>query len=374
MNIKLLSCIVVLIFFAGFEKVKAQENPDSVVKECGPETKLCIGVRSHARPFSYKSSFSGDGASDAARGPLRIAGYTGYIVRICDAVLAEMILERKMVLEPNAKEPNMRSTLQFEDIGYYDIDQKKAEIERENERLSAMRLPTKPTDVRFPNLGGKFDILCDPATITNDRRDKNYFVSAPLFLTGVSYITRRGETPPKKKDACKGLIGVVGGTTAPKEGIRALLNANELPSYKDELMSFLRDENLGCLPDEKRPIVKNYQTHSAAAQAFCKGEFYYYVGDLEIITENVKAVVGCDYDNGTSTYTNDRYAIFGSAISGHTERKLLVAKFFEILSQKVVFYPSVLTKAFSDTFQGVSPSRKLELFFWSVSGEKSESR
>ncbi|MER8394944.1 hypothetical protein NKH10_24000 [Mesorhizobium sp. M1340] len=52
------------------------------------------------------------------------------------------------------------------------------------------------------------------------------------------------------------------------------------------------------------------------------------------------------------------------------DRKLLVARFFEILSQKTVFNPSILDKAFSDTFQGVSPSRKLEIFYWSVRGER----
>ncbi|HWJ74452.1 MAG TPA: hypothetical protein VNX29_14935 [Kaistia sp.] len=342
------------------------------IGECGLHTRLCIGVRSDARPFSYKSSPPGEASSDAVRGPLRRAGYTGYMVRICDAVLAEMVLDGDPLVH-----------LAFGDIGFYDIDKA---VQATDAAASNGASPTG----RFADLGKRFDILCDPATITNDRRD-DFTVSPPLFLTGISYITRKGAQQPDKTcaDRRRSLVGLVGGTTAATEGIRALLDAHELPKLDDAMIDFLkpvsaqgdpRPDSCGFNPAEPgfKPRIQTYKTHTAAARAFCDGEFYYLVGDLEIITANVKLVPGCDYENGTSTYTNDRYAVFGRtrpAMAGESTvdtmaRELLVARFFQIMSQKVVFNPSILDKAFGDTFLGVSPSRKLEIFFWSVRGER----
>ena len=340
------------------------------------DKKLCIGVRSQARPFSYLPSARHEVPSDAARGPLRDQGYTGYIIRICDAVLAEMLLN-----------PGFAGEMKREDIGVHDID--------------------KNVTPRFDGgLGKHFDILCDPATITNERRD-NYMISPPLFLTGVSYITREKSIAPAR--ACSGtneksLIGVVGRTTAPTRGIKSLIDAGELPRFRKELISYLRNrsacseqQNDDNASDEDRAQKKGsvtivgpvriYQTHVKAAEAFCepndKHAFHYYVGDLEIITEHVRAIPGCDYDDGTQTYTNDRYAVFGKAIekadagedkekidSETRDRVLRMARFFQILSEKAVFNPSILDKAFSDTFPDAKPSRKFELFLWSVRGER----
>lgn len=357
---------------AGIVLVAVQASEQALAAKCDEQTKLCIGVRSDARPFSYKSNLP----SDAPRGPLRRAGYTGYMIRICDAALAEMILEAGPSREPT-----------FDNIGIYDIDEadKTGNPETKGDVAAATGIPTSRggadkaepsiSETRFGDLGTRFDILCDPATITNERRD-DFAVSPPLFLTGISYITRKGETPPEK--ACsqseKPLIGLVGGTTAPSEGIKALLDAHELPRYEGALIDALRGNEKSSCEEGTASRIKRYEKHSDAAKAFCAGDFFYYLGDLEIITENVKTIPGCAYDNGTRTYTNDRYAVFGKARPAinqdDTSRRLLMARFFEILSQKVMFNPSVLDKAFSDTFPGVSPSRKLELFYWSVRGER----
>ncbi|SHG86256.1 extracellular solute-binding protein, family 3 [Kaistia soli DSM 19436] len=342
------------------------------IGECGASTRLCVGVRSDARPFSYKSSPPGEASSDAVRGPLRRAGYTGYMVRICDAVLVEMVLDGDPLVD-----------LKFGDIGFYDIDKAAQATD------AAANDGASPSG-RFADLGKRFDILCDPATITNDRRD-DFSVSPPLFLTGISYITRKGAPQLGRicADRKRSLIGLVGGTTAATEGIRALLDAHELPELHRPMIDFLTPspkpgdvklDSCGFNPADPgfKPRIQTYKTHTAAAKAFCDGEFYYLVGDLEIITANVRMVPGCDYENGTSTYTNDRYAVFGRtrpAMAGESPvdtmaRRLLVARFFQIMSQKVVFNPSILDKAFGDTFLGVSPSRKLEIFFWSVRGER----
>ncbi|WFU04251.1 transporter substrate-binding domain-containing protein (plasmid) [Rhizobium sp. CB3171] len=374
MNTALLSSLFACFAFIAGGVAEAEPPQQPPVTTCNEKTQLCIGVRSDARPFSYRSSLPGEKASDAARGPLERAGYTGYMVRICDAALAEMILDAKP------------GELTFNDIGIYDIDEaREKEASAGAATVAGKDATTNNTispinDSRFLDLGVKFDILCDPATITNERRN-GFMVSAPLFLTGISYITRKGEDPPDKICSYpkKPLIGLVGGTTAQNEGINALLIAHELPKFEDALIDYLRGDPLN--PDSK-PLcgegtenrVKSYSGYTAAANAFCHDDFHYFVGDLEIITENVKMIPGCAYDNGTRTYTNDRYAVFGKARPENddsgTARQLLVASFFEFLSQKVVFNPSILDKAFGDTFQGATPSHKLDVFYWSVRGER----
>ncbi|MDL2408487.1 transporter substrate-binding domain-containing protein [Rhizobium calliandrae] len=374
MNTALLGWLFVCFALVAGGIAQAEPPQQPPVTTCNEKTLLCIGVRSDARPFSYRSSLPGEKASDAARGPLERAGYTGYMVRICDAALAEMILDAKP------------GEFTFNDIGIYDIDQASdSEASKDTSTAAGKDATTNNVtfpinDTRFLNLGVKFDILCDPATITNERRN-GFMVSAPLFLTGISYITRKGEDPPDKicSSPEKPLIGLVGGTTAQKEGINALLVAHELPKFDEALIDYLRGDP--SKPDPK-PLcgqntesrIKSYPGYTAAAQAFCHDDFHYFVGDLEIITENVKTIPGCAYDNGSRTYTNDRYAIFAKAMTTSdkvdTARQLLVARFFEFLSQKVVFNPSILDKAFSDTFQGATPSHKLEVFYWSVRGER----
>ncbi|MBP1850210.1 hypothetical protein [Rhizobium halophytocola] len=394
--------------------------------------KLIIGVRSDARPFAYKRLNDVSIDSDATRGPLSRRGYSGYMIRICDAVLAEMMID-----------PGISPPLTLEDIQIYNLSEthRYAQIESQrpgppDERTDRPRLP-EPGAARFLELGTHFDILCDPATMTSENRWAQ--VSPPLFLTGIAYLSLKNVpapgnpcgTPDPKANKTGGkaqetarnstgtrsespaLIGLVGETTAAREGIQALITANELPKYKDKLMAYIqksRDSqttetgmSLPCKPGEE--MVRFYPSHQAAAYAFCVTKsFHYYLGDVEIIRSHVAAIPGCIIENGLTTYTNDRYAIFGRAMgtrdknspeatlacragtataptvdgssppaqrdAGLVQRKLLVARFFEILNQKVVFNPSILDKAYEDTFPNQPQSRKLQLFYWAVRGER----
>lgn len=357
----MLRCLIVSVLLLVFY-VHAPKAQQPAVPKCNADTKLCIGVRSNARPFSYKAELQREMSSDATVGPLRSAHYTGYMVHICDAVLVEMMLPSRSggpLLPPGG-------------IGIYDLDQPSGR--QKDEKAT--------TPDRFGDLGVKYDILCDPATITNDRRNE-FIVSPPLFLTGISYITIRGvDAPPEVCDRMDmPLIGLVGNTTANKEGLWALYRAGELPRQRAALLAYLKGDSSKpamarspCKGDTVGRIIE-FATHKEAAMAFCDGEFFHYVGDLEIITENVKLRPDCGYDNGTRTFTNDRYAIFGKPRSmripqASRERQLLVAHFFQILTQKTVFNPSLLDRAYRDTFQDAAPSRKLQAFLWSIRGGK----
>lgn len=376
------------------------------------DSDLCIGVRRHVRPFAYKPRTMHEVPSDAARGPLRKRGYTGYMVKICDAVLAEMTIN-----------PGIGGPLAPDRIGIYDID-----LDREVRQREQAAECNKPVDEREDEklqcpapiqrfdgaLGEKFDILCDPATISNDRRDLDYMISTPLFLTGIAYLYHPSNDAPSNpcsNDYEDGTIGVVGGTNAGARGIRALIDYGELPKYRSKLITYLRyDEpcpsnpvsslkkgdaaaagpatDKAQEPDDFR-IIRAYSTHPEAAKAFCDGKLHYYLGDLEIIIENVRTIPGCDYEVSTTTYTNDRYAIFGRArrngdhgedagverkpeelSKAEKKRALLVSRFFEVLAQKTIFHPSVVDRAFSDTFQNAKPSRKLDAFYWSIRGAR----
>ncbi len=312
---------------------------------------LRIGVRSDARPFSYKSKSNLDVLTAASRGPLAQQKYTGFIVKICDAVLTDLLLSP---LPTDTKGAMMRLTQS--DIEVVDVDELVAK---------------DPEESRFQYFGTEFDILCDPSTITNDRRD-GLILSPPLFLSGISFIDLPSLYKPKL-DVCPKLplIGIVGNTTAASSGIKALLNANELPIYKSLLVDWLDDGENKCGKDsEDYKAVKIYASHAAASEAFCNKEFYYYLGDQEIIDHSVRQIPTCEFDRAARTFTIDRYAIYGKIDYANHERALWTARFFEVLSQKVPFSPSILDTAFSDTFVGTEKSRALELFFWSVRGPK----
>jgi hypothetical protein len=387
---------------------------------------LVIGVRSEARPFSHRLTGS-TVESDATRGPLSHAGYGGYMIRICDAVLAEMLVNT-----------GRRPQLTLDDVAIHDIDAEylkaredydKATVAPSNPKVDRLQpsaeaddqqtgMPTSlrpddratlpsssrkpeeppiPSEWRFAYLGEKFDILCDPATITNEHRTVT--VSPPVFLGGIGYLKLRDAPLPDdpcgtRNDATgnpvPALIGLVGGTTAATRGLQALIAARELPKFEDKLIAYLRLPPSDQIKQESGPcktgrvLVKAYLNHQEAARQFCRGtSFHYYVGDLDIIRSYASAIAGCRFDNGTITYTNDRYGIFGKAIGldsqpgvnqdlppGVQRRQLLVAQFFEILAQKVIYNPSVLDKAYQDTFPNQPQSRKLQLFYWAVRGER----
>lgn len=371
-NTRLTSLFCMIFIAAGLviplpSTAYGQETPEQTGR-------LAIGVRSKTQPFSYKLP-SGVIDSDATRGPLSRAGYGGYMVRLCDAALAEMLVN-----------PDISPPIKMENIKVYDIDAGAWAGGQAAASDNPVNQQPEPAASRFPDLGKKFDILCDAATITNERRDVT--VSPPVFLTGIGYLTLRGQPAPSdpcgEADASQAtggnspaLIGLVGGTTAQTRGLQALIDAREMPEYENNLIAELRRDKPHMCQDGK-VLVRAYKTHDDAAKAFCDGQsFRYYVGDLEIIRTYVSAIPGCKFDNGAITYTNDRYAVFGKAIgsdstsqeSKNVERELLVARFFAILNQKVVFNPSILDKAYNDSFPGLPQSRKLKLFYWSIRGE-----
>lgn len=316
-------------------------------------TSLRIGVRRHARPFSYYSENLREVWSAAPQAPLALRNYTGYMSKICDAVLADMQVTR----------PADSTSFNYSDVKVVDVDC----LIQEDERKGT------PKPSRLEYLGDQIDILCDPATITNARRH-GFILSPPLFLSGMGLINRGTATIGNANCPAKPLIGYVRNTTAALSGIPKVLQANELKSYAELLRAYVRDQTNSCSTAlSTEVVVESYENHEEAANAFCNGEFYYYIGDREIITYNARNIPGCgaEIEGAGQSYSNDRYAIYGkiSHREGAEIRDLRIARFFEILSQKVVVSPSLLDTAYENTFFE-KPSRKLEAFYWNIRGPR----
>ncbi|ABG33180.1 hypothetical protein RD1_3708 [Roseobacter denitrificans OCh 114] len=359
---------------------------------------LRIGVRSKAMPFSFQAETMVDVLTAATPGPLSTQRYTGYITRICDSVLIEMMLDADGPVG-----------LARDGVQIVDLDKEIAKLDKQPSEgrfgllkgyeveIEAEGDDSATQVVRTETVAPTIDILCDPATITNARRT-GLIISPPVYLTGVSYLTQPGisrqiggiddgscpQIPPDNPKAAKFLFGLVGNTSSARSGIRALLATNEMPQYRDALIAFLRGESNCDLSAQQRQaisILQNnlngeisgsvmmFRSHEQAAEAFCNGQIGNYIGDREIILANVSNIPGCDFTNGNRTFTTDRYAIFGRLDYGDDpERALRVARFFEILSQKIVSHPSIIDQAFYDTFHPTSPTPTLDMFFRSVRG------
>lgn len=361
---------------------------------------LRIGVRSKAMPFSFRAETMVDVLTAATPGPLATQRYTGYIIRICDAVLTEMMLD--------ANDGPMG--LARDGVKIVDIDKEIAKLDKQpsegrfgllkgyNKEVESAAAGDASTELAETiAIAPTIDILCDPATITNARRT-GLIISPPVYLTGVSYLEQPGisrqigsvddgscpQIPPDNPKGAKFLFGLVGNTSSARAGIRALLATNEMPQYRDALITFLRGES-DCQLDIQQGrairILQNnlnveisgsvmmFRSHEQAAEAFCGGQIANYIGDREIILANVNSIPGCDFTNGDRTFTTDRYAIFGRLdYAENPEKALRVARFFEILSQKIVSHPSIIDQAFYDTFHPTSPTTTLDMFFRSVRG------
>ena len=360
----LFNCLVTAMYLAGLpiaglaqqDTTCGQTPPSGDCPAPNPHSDadsnaLRIGVRQHARPFSYHSDDLREVWSASPQAPLARNKYTGYMSKICDAVIADMLLN------PAPLDPEFSR----HDIQVVDVD----ELSRND---------PNPRDSRLEYLGDKIDILCDPATITNERRH-GFILSPPLFLSGIGLINLRSN-PVGGRGLCpaKTLIGYVGNTNAALAGIPRLLEANEFKSYTDLLRVYVNSQKSTCASAlGSTKVVQDYPDHEQAAKAFCAGEFYYYIGDREIITYNARNIPGCsaEIEGAGQTYSNDRYAIYGkfNHSEGHELRDLRIARFFEILSQKVVVSPSVLDSAYENTFYE-QPSRKLEAFYWNIRGPR----
>lgn len=337
--------------------------PDNTVE-------LRIGLRSHARPFSYKTEVLSSDLTGKS-GPLQSKGFDGYMVAICDEVLRQMLI--------TTDESPLPGNINIRTVIIEDVMSDRVKITKGDKTFMALAPDDDsvsaeiPIRTRMDLLGHKIDILCDPATLTRDRV-KRFAVSPPLFITGIGYLTRRGYVQPG--NICSentSFIGLVGGTTANSRGVNEIIKAGEWRTVRKQVIAELRDGS-GCgqvsEANKNKPVIQQFPSHDKAAEAFCKGEVDYYVGDLEIIQEHARNVYGCDIKRGAKTFTEDRYAIFAKYDYNDPTKALWIGRFFDILNREIYGEDSVVNQAYNATFERDSESRKLQLFFWGLSGSR----
>lgn len=310
-----------------------------------PPVKLIVGVRNHVRPFAHFNSVLADANRSTKSGPLRAAGYEGYMIYICDEVFKEMSIAQK-----GSPSFDLKTQVEVREIT--------PDQDRFNDRL-----------------GVDVDILCDPATITRNRV-KRFAVSPPLFATGISFLSLADGVAPRQEkigaDEEEAVIGAVGKTTATDYGIDAILDSGEWGRYQDDVTSALRAEESDPekFNDLRRGIIRSFDTHKDLAKAFCNRLVTYYVGDLEIISEYANRYPGCNWQRAPHSYTSDRYGIFAHmdySPEGR-EKALLIGRFFEVLNREIATTDSLLDRAYLATFGSREKSQALELFYWSVRG------
>lgn len=314
------------------------------------QLEIRIGVRDSARPFSYVTRLS-PGIPAPKFGPLRAGGYDGYMVYICDEVLKQMMLS-----------PTGTQTLGANQVKIVPIDQE---------------MESRGGEDRTDLLGEEIDILCDPATIDRERV-RRYAVSLPLFTTSVGFLRFGGGLAYSRcnNDTGKALIGAVGATNAVTYGVKAILDQGEWkePKMHEDVVKALQRPDGGTedcphITGKVSGIIWTGATHDQVAHQFCQGNLFYYVGDLEIISEHASLIPGCNFTASSENFTDDRYAIYASIDYNDEQKALFLGRFFDILNRDIVTSDSLLDRAYFAEF-GMRPrSQKLEAFFWSMRGE-----
>jgi ABC-type amino acid transport substrate-binding protein len=292
----------------------------------GAQVEITIGVRADARPMAYARP----GPAGLRDGPLGRAGYDGYMVRICDAALAA--LERSYA-------------------GGLDVGVRRYEAA---EILDALDT-------------GEVQIVCGPTTATESRL-RGRMSSPPVFVAGIGFATRDGT---RGLIDCGAIVGYLQGTTSRLTGVQRILSEDLWPAETERLRNYMAGsptQGSAC-GTESQPAMVGFATHDALAEAFCAGNVRYYVGDYDIVATTLRGRANCPHALSNRTFTQERYVILGTMQGPNRATNDAVARFFEALSARIYFRPSVLDSAFADTFANARPSPLLEMLFWALRGE-----
>lgn len=305
------------------------------------EATLVIGVRADAPPFSFYVDRYAQPPEELVDGLPSANKFDGYVVRICDAALREAA--RDWIAASDGADLRFMTRV---------VDA--------SERFDALR-------------AGKIDILCDPTTILKERID-GLVASAPIYLSAITFAV---PDPFPISAPCAAILGFVGNTTADRPGVSWLIQRGSLGRFTAQVRDALsqrRQGGTGGVVSETcdSPIIKVYPTHDALAREFCLGQTLYYVGDLEIVRANLRAVPNCMGRTliVPATFGDERYTIL-SRIPGLDEpiKAAALLQFSSALSEEILGDPSILITTFGQSFEGYTASQKLQAFFWSVTGQ-----
>ena len=293
---------------------------------------LTVGVRADAPPFSYKAGVNDRFNRDTnVVGPLFQAGYRGYVVLICDHALR-------------------RVANRLPDV-----------------RFDVMELTTR---TRFGAEQANWQILCDPATLTDGRLESGHDPTVPIYLSGIGYAST-GRIP--KGNECVTVAGVADNTTTEHGGIQAVAESGEVPRFRQMLLDAIKVNGAQGLDDaicrgRVVPAVVRQDTHGELAAALCAGEILYYIGDYEIVRSNLEAMQGCEFTMSEQTYRDERYTIFTRNEDLDEAQMRALDRFRAEVARGVLEQNSVLLRAYQTYLSSTAPSRKLAAFYWGLIG------
>lgn len=364
-----LGSVILMLLCVSSARLAATEIPHSLRQD---GRVLIVGVRDAAKPFSYKTA-------RRSTSPL-LTGYGGYMVEICRRVLGDMLSD-----------------------GYF----------------SGYRVLTKEVSAgsRFSLLDtGQVDILCGPDSITQNRLQR-YTTSHPVFLSGVVLVSRLAEDFPRTR-YCKGVVGMVRGTTAASSGLEQMLLMEDVIRFKPALLSFLSQyglnnathfrtsiadnierwiETYGAsgvsnVADEsgQSPIVSElvvtgecprgfelgpvvfYRDHQEGVNSFCQGNTLFYLGDVDLLKAKFDAQPACQKVFQRTTLTREAYGIYFRKVANTNEESfspqdvrdaILYAQFNNVLLRKMQDSERILEYEYKQEFGEQEQGYDLMRFF-----------
>lgn len=296
---------------------------------------LNVGVDPDAAPFSHRlDRASYFNPSFAVPGPLSEAGFRGYVVQVCDAAMHNIrVRNRNVTFNPVEVTTSTR------------FGNKALGIERED-----------------------WQILCDPASMTS-LRAALHEPTLPIYLSGVGF-ARLEDIPPGQ--TCQTIAGVASNTTTAHAGVLAIIEAGVIPRWnKDLSVAVASDEGnvRDCGEGKTVPIVAFKETHTELANALCRGEILYYIGDMEIVRATLARKADCEsVEFSDTTFGDERYTIFTHSENLTAGQAIALNAFRAELSRLALQDSSSLLKAYEAFLGNNRKSRKLSAFYWGVVG------
>ncbi len=332
---------------------------------------ITIAFRADAAPFSSLSSSTEEP---------NLYDFEGYVVTICRRALREVL----------SSAPHFRGANVI--VKEFSPDEISSKSSREN--------------------GGDADIFCGPTSITQKRMEE-FYVSMPVYLTGIAVAKHPllGPIYPKIGNYCKPIVGLVKNTTAYQPGLGIAANNRQFNKFSQIVSQLVRDGILDksdngniflselrgsgvnlryyCegVPDyeedksngeenvaKKEKIVRPirlFDNHSAGLASFCRGEFLYYLADIDIISDYLsKNKESCSIDLERKVLVKEHYGIFFKKDVGgedYLKSILLYAYFNLALSKLNREGDGLFMEAYRATFKNRTRTPELENFFQSTS-------
>lgn len=267
---------------------------------------LRVGVRSDAKPFAY---------IDEKFPQSSLKAYSGFAVDVCREVLGRLSIKYKVIAVPITVADR-----------FFAID---------NDRV---------------------DMICGPMSITQERMEK-YVFSLPFFLSGISYATVGGGFKAGKNSD---IVGILRRTTA-LLGLKELTLESLFGVYGKNIFEEIINKN-----NKGGKYIRELSSYDEGFRLLCAQKILYFVGDIDILTDNLSRFKSCNLVVSRKTITKEIYSVlFSRKFVFGNRNKGNGAKFFMGFQKNLftIFQDGTINKFFEKNFFGKQQSNELRFFF-----------